>query len=144
MSTETDKEEENLRRILEEQSSRVEAYCNEQTRLQNALIDSRGGQSHAMHQLILQHCTLDLSDSIEKVQENLQTLSSVELSDRNKQNALETHVARSKRVLQTIHESGGKFYPSGIPASKDDVAAKTVALATLRASIAQVEKAIAL
>ena len=144
MRTETDNEEENLRRILDEQSSSVEAYCNRQTRLQNALIESRDGRSHAIHQLTLQQCTLDLSDSIGKVQENLQTLSSVELSDRNKQKALETHVARSKRVLETIHQNGGNFYPNGIPASKDDDEAKTVALATLRASIAQVEKAIAL
>lgn len=143
MKKETD-EDENLRLILKEQSASCEAYCNAQTLLQNALLDGRDGGSYEVHQQTLQQTTMDLSNSIEKVQDVLQRLSSFRLADRNKQKALDTHVERSKRVLTTIYNSGGKFHSLGIPATKDDAEAKTVALATLRASIAQVEKALAL
>ena len=137
-------DDEDLRRILKEQYNHVEAYCNSQTRLQNALVGRRDGRSRVFHQQYLEKVTLDLSDCTEKVQENLKRLSSHrQLVDRNKQQALDTHVARSKRVLETIYQNGGKLSPLGIPVSKDDDETKTVALATLRASIAQVEKALA-
>jgi len=142
MNKETD-EDDDLRRILKEQSRIVEKYCNAQTRLQNGLLDSRDGRSHVLHQQTLQQATIDLSDCTEKVQGNLRKLSSYQLADRNKRKALDTHVERSKRVLETIYHSGGKLHPLGIPASNDDDETKTVALATLRASIAQVERALA-
>jgi dsDNA-binding SOS-regulon protein len=145
MNKETN-EEENLQVILKEQANVYQEYCNFQTLLQNALVESsRNGRSHVVHQQELLLATQNLSDSTERVQENFQKLSSCRLSsNRNKQEALDTHVARSKRVLETIYNSGGKLHPLGIPTSKDNVEIKTVALATLRASIAQVEKALAL
>lgn len=130
-------EDESLRLVLKQQSSLCEAYCNAQTRLQNALID---GHSHPHSQLLLHQTLTELSDCTASVQENFKLLSTMQLNDRNKQAALETHVQRSKRVLETLFESGGKLDSLGIPVSKDDVEMKTVALATLRASIAQVEK----
>lgn len=136
-------EEEGLRRILKEQYARAEAYCNAQTRLQNALVESRDGRSRVLHQQSLKQATSQLLDCTEKVQDNLNKLSLCQLDNRNQQKALETHLARSKRVLETIFQNGGELSHLGIPVSRDDVEIKTVALATLRASIAQVEKALA-
>lgn len=137
-------EEEKLRLLLQEQAEVCQEYCNAQTLLHNSLLDSRNGRSHIIHQQILVQVSQDLSESIENVQENLRKLSALSLADRNKQKDLKEHVVRSKRVLQTIFDNGGKLHPIGIPINKDNIETKTVALATLRASIAQVEIALTL
>lgn len=145
MSTrESDKD--SLQSVLKAQYSHVEEYCNAQTRLQNQFIDIRDGRPKVLHQYDLQQANLDLSNSISKVQTDLGTLSSTLklLEDRNQQIALQAHVQRSNRVLETIYNNGGRLHSIGIPASKDNHEIKTVALATLRASIAQVEKALSM
>jgi hypothetical protein len=147
MSTrESDKD--SLQSVLKAQYSHVEEYCNAQTRLQNELVhvDSHDGRPRGLHQRALQQATLDYANSITKVQNNLGTLTTLlsthKLEDRNQKLALEAHVQRSNRVLETMYNNGGRFHSIGIPASKDSHEIKTVALATLRASIAQVQKAL--
>jgi hypothetical protein len=146
MSTRESDNKDNLQSLLKAQYSQVEEYCNAQTRLQNELVvvSSRDGRptKGLYHQRALQQTTLDLVNSISRVQTDLGTLSTLKLEDRNQQNALEAHVQRSNRVLETIYNNGGQLHAIGIPASKDNHEIKTVALATLRASIAQVEKAL--
>ena len=135
-------EKDNLRLLLKAQYGHVEAYCNAQTMLQNELVDSRHGRSHLLHQHSLQQATLCLSNCISDVQEDLRTMVACTLSDRNQQKALDAHVQRFIRVLETIYHNGGRFHSNGIPASSDNHDTKTVALATLRASIAQLETAL--
>jgi phage baseplate assembly protein gpV len=143
MST-RESDQDDLRLLLKTQYGHVEVYCNAQTLLQNELVDSRNGRSQILYQHALQQATLDLSNSISEVQQDLRMLAACKLSDRNQQRALDAHVQRSNRVLETIYHNGGRFHSNGIPASKDSHETKTVALATLRASIAQLEKALAM
>lgn len=153
MST-RESDNDHLQVLLKAQYEHVEAYCNAQTMLQNELVDiaSRDGDgvrscSQIRYQHAVQQATLEFVNSISKVQEDLRMLLAAcqQRSDRNEQReALDAHVQRSIRVLDTIYHNGGTFHSNGIPASNDNHETKIVALATLRASIAQLKKALAI
>jgi hypothetical protein len=147
MST-RESDNDHLQVLLKAQYGHVEAYCNAQTMLQNELLvdisrdDGVRSCSQIRYQHALQQATLGFVNSISEVQEDLRMLLAAcnQRSDRNEQRALDAHVQRSIRVLDTIYHNGARFHSNGIPASKDNHETKTVALATLRASIAQLEK----
>jgi uncharacterized coiled-coil DUF342 family protein len=131
-------EEENqwLHRALQRQFQHVEKYCNAQTRLHNALIEEdRAFQSTSLHTYIV-----ELEDCLRKVQKDLGYLQEKQLRNQRRMEVLSSHVERSKRVLWTVYENGAILHPNGIPATKDNVAIKTVALSTLRASMVQLER----
>mmetsp|Transcript_36975 Transcript_36975/g.42173 ORF Transcript_36975/g.42173 Transcript_36975/m.42173 type:complete len:208 (+) Transcript_36975:3-626(+) len=52
---------------------------------------------------------------------------------------IKNHLDLSERVLYTIYEHGGMYHLNGLPATKDDLEIKTVALAILRASKGQIQ-----
>ena len=141
-----------LRKLLLEQYQHLEEYCNAQTRLHNILIDNKSTSQQKWDKVLydhkLQQTTLDLNDCIKKVKSDLieidkQLLIHTNNSslDRNACEALQQHLTRSRRVVQTIFESGGQLHGCGIPAKKgnNDHDSKLVALASLRASRAQLD-----
>mmetsp|Transcript_9803 Transcript_9803/g.13811 ORF Transcript_9803/g.13811 Transcript_9803/m.13811 type:complete len:164 (+) Transcript_9803:55-546(+) len=141
-----------LQKLLLKQYQHVEEYCNAQTRLQNALMDNRSTSQHKwetiLHRHTLQQSTLDLNESIQRVKSDLieiekqimlQEDGSNSFLDRNVREALEQHMKRSRRVVQTIFGSGGQLHTCGIPVNggNQDHDIKIIALASLRASRAQ-------
>jgi hypothetical protein len=111
--------------LLQEQYSQVECYCNAQTRLHNA-IQTTSSESTAK-------AVIALSDSLQKLRLDLQLL-------RMKENSrLEEHLRLSDRVIETISRNPG-WHANGIPASSNNIKLNTVALATLKASIATISE----
>jgi hypothetical protein len=131
-------EEENqwLHSLLQQQSQHVEEYCNGQTRLQNALIE----EDRTFQASSIQTNIVELDQTLRNVQKDLKNLKMKQLHGHRRKEVLSDHIQTSERVLLTIWENGGMLHPNGIPASKDNVAIKTVALSSLRASIAQVQR----
>jgi 23S rRNA C2498 (ribose-2'-O)-methylase RlmM len=131
-------EEENqwLHKALQRQFQHVEQYCNAQTRLHNALLE----EDRAFQSTSLQTYIIELEECLRKVQKDLGSLQAKELRNQRRMEVLLSHVERSKRVLLTVYENGAMLHPNGIPATKDNVAIKTVALSTLRASMVQLER----
>ena len=126
--------------LLHRQYRNLETYCNAQTRIQNALIEEK--RTTALFSLKL-HAHLDnLQSSLQQVQSDLRQLQTIELGHPRLQRLLVAHIERSRRILKTIYNSGGAFHANGIPVYKDDVETKTVALASLNASIADLERKI--
>lgn len=145
-------EEKWLRTSLQEQYQCVEEYCNAQTRLNNALVNNRSRSQHKWERVLYEHtlqkATQGLSESIQTVRSCMIKIESqipkglFPLSDsdgnRNTRQAWQQHLERSRRVLQTLFQSGGgQFYASGIPVGKYDSESKMIGLATLRASRAR-------
>ena len=125
---------------LHEQYSRVEAYCNAQTRLRNALMEDE--RTTALYSHTLETLVQHMQTTVQRVQSDLKQLQTMRLGHARLQPLLLDHVERSRRILKTIYNSGGRFHTNGIPDGKDDIETKTVALACLKASIAQIERKI--
>lgn len=122
--------------ILKRQFQHVEKHCNAQTRFHNALIE----EDRAFQSTALQTFMAELDSSLKKVQKDLEALKTTTLRNRRRMEVLSAHIELSERVLLTIFENGAVLHPNGIPATKDDVAIKTVALSALRASILKLER----
>jgi hypothetical protein len=135
-------EEENqwVSMLLQQQAQNVEEYCNAQTRLQNAVVD----ENRMFQASVIQTCIVELQKTLSTVQNDLIALQSKELRGHRKKEILSDHIQLSKRVLLTIFENGGMLHSNGIPASKDNVEIKTVALSSLRASVLQVQRILGL
>lgn len=130
----------NIIQALHQQYDHVEEYCNAQTRFQNALIEDERKAAQYSHTL---QAHLDhLQTSLEHVRSDLKQLQSIQLTHPRLQQLLANHLERSQRILKTIYNSGGRFHTNGIPAGKDDIEAKTVSLACLKASVAEIERKI--
>mmetsp|Transcript_29190 Transcript_29190/g.44130 ORF Transcript_29190/g.44130 Transcript_29190/m.44130 type:complete len:154 (-) Transcript_29190:318-779(-) len=139
-----------LRNFLNQQYLHAEYYCNAQTKLQNSLLQQQNNaqQSCSSKHVQMESAVLELSAAVQDVQQDLETLRRTIIADDNnnnnihprKQTLLQGHVELSERVVMTIYEHGGMYHPNGIPATKDDIEIKTVALASLRASIARLEE----
>lgn len=132
--------DEKLSGRLKRQYKHFEDYCNAQTRLQNALIE----EDREFLPSTLQDCVDALQIVVSKIQEDRKDLATFNLNNGRKQKILEEHISRSERIIKTIFHNGGKYHPSGIPASSDDVNMKTVAMATLRASLTKTQRKLGL
>lgn len=126
-----------LRNVLNQQYLHAEYYCNAQTKLQNSLLQQNQQTSkHGMESTVL-----ELSAAVQDVQQDLETLRTIAMDLPSRTQALlKDHVELSKRVVMTIYEHGGMYHPNGIPATKDNIEIKTVALASLRASKVRLEQ----
>eukprot|EP00547_Thalassionema_nitzschioides_P013706 CAMPEP_0194239290 /NCGR_PEP_ID=MMETSP0158-20130606/5802_1 /TAXON_ID=33649 /ORGANISM="Thalassionema nitzschioides, Strain L26-B" /LENGTH=151 /DNA_ID=CAMNT_0038973731 /DNA_START=20 /DNA_END=475 /DNA_ORIENTATION=- len=131
-ATEDEEEGENswIQQALNQQYEHLELYCNAQTRLQNSLLQQ---QLHRQHNDTRTEWVMELSHAVQDVQQDLETLRNHTCSHPRKQELLQRHVELSERVIKTIYEHGGMYHRNGIPATKDNIEIKTVALASLRA-----------
>lgn len=130
----------NVIEALHQQYDHLEEYCNAQTLTQNALIEDNRKAAQYSHTL---QAHLDhLQTSLQHVQSDLKQLQLMQLTHPRLQQLLVTHLERSQRILKTIYHGGGRFHANGIPDGKDDIDAKTVSLACLKASIAEIERKI--
>jgi sirohydrochlorin ferrochelatase len=135
-----------LRQALKEQYAHVEAYGNAQTKLHHAMSRSTNETGETQFGPLLRQnarnrALEELAESIARVRSDFQCLQSMDLSEESHklQEVWKRHLETSRRVVDTIFEHGGRLHANGVPATKDDYDTKLVALATLRASIAQVE-----
>lgn len=81
-----------------------------------------------------------LEKALGKVQNDMQAILMISLRHRRRMEVLSEHIQLSERVLLTIFENGALLHANGVPATKDNTAIKTVALSSLRASIARVQR----
>jgi hypothetical protein len=141
---------------LEAQYTHVEAYCDAQTSLGNVYIQ-RGKSQEATTRTIHPYLQLEQPSpeytALQQVRTSLhaihqdwqiihQLLEELNHNDKEIHAMLLRHVALSKRVLQTVQD---RYHRNGIPiltSSQSSLERKTVALATLRASIARIQQAI--
>jgi hypothetical protein len=133
-----------LLQLLNSQYEHVESYCNAQTRLQNALTEGNRSKSdpHQLYQAKLNQHVTSLQKTLGKVQSDLVELEGYNIKNERLQQLLDSHVERSKRVLTTIYRHGGIYHANGLPAGKDSIEEKTVALSALKASITQIQRVI--
>ena len=131
-------EEENqwVSMLLQQQAQNIEEYCNSQARLQNALID----ENRMLQASIIQMRIVDLQQALLAVQNDLLALESKELHGHRRKEVISNHIQLSRRVLLSVFENGGMLHSNGLPASKDIIEIKTVALSSLRASTLQVQR----
>jgi len=168
--------EKKIAQVLEEQYQFIEKYCNATTILYNAIqhpSQSASSSSSSAASSDLYQATLQQQDSLGHVQNNLRSLEKLiehytETSETSNDNAddgnshphqrrrgrtalersLCEHVARTRRILTTIYQSGqgAAFHTNGLPvtpkiqpigtiASNAHCDSRLVALTTLRASI---------
>lgn len=141
--------------LLEEQYNVTEAYANAQTMLWNATQRQQnhsdtmvnhaaetGGNSLPSTTLISSSVQQHY-DALREVQSNLQHLQ--QYSDNNSNNhpgkVLQQHVALTKRVLQTLAHNPCTWQSNGLPRQhatrEESISNATVAMATLKASIAR-------
>jgi hypothetical protein len=157
---------ESLFQLLEAQYEHTVDYCNAQTALQNAFVTPSSSSASSMGtttstKINVASAVQSLQTSVSRVQMNLKRLENVlddlndddehkkSIMDRVVVQAWTNHVARSRRILSTLYATAS-FAPHGVPtftttegdADGDDdvINRKTVALATLRASIHQVQE----
>jgi hypothetical protein len=108
----------NLSTHLQEQYKHVEEYCNAQTRLYNATISSKDTAD----------AVANLSQATRRIRQDLQKLQNFQQDQ---------HLEVSRRLIQTIGRNPS-WHADGLPEGSSKVQVYTVALATLKASIAQV------
>ena len=108
----------NLSTRLQEQYKHVEEYCNAQTRLYNATISSKD----------VADAVANLSQATRRIRQDLQDLQKCQQDQ---------HLEVSCRVIQTIGRNPS-WHANGLPEGSSKVQVFTIALATLKASIAQV------
>mmetsp|Transcript_8200 Transcript_8200/g.22258 ORF Transcript_8200/g.22258 Transcript_8200/m.22258 type:complete len:137 (-) Transcript_8200:636-1046(-) len=122
-------DDEDIVKLLEDQYRYVERYCNAQTALWNQCTSSNPTS----------HCVTSLARCLDAVRANFRALRQLDAR------ALQRHVEISRRVLQTIGNNPG-WTAEGLPSSSNvsSVAANTVALATLKASMEAVLDALVL
>jgi hypothetical protein len=108
----------NLSTRLQEQYQHVEEYCNAQTRLFNATINSKDAAD----------AVANLSQATRRIRQDLQKLQNCRQ---------DKHLEVSRRVIQTIGRNPS-WHANGLPEGSAKVQVFTVALATLKASIAEV------
>lgn len=153
--------------LLENQYAHVEAYCDAQTTLHNTLVNrgsSKGSATQKKHPV---HPYLDLTlhqppeeyKAVMNIQKSLNSIKGnwtalQELVETDKDNdtnrnpiiasLLQNHMALSRRVVKTVQDP---YHRNGIPTTssgggENSTERKTVALATLRASMARIQEAL--
>ena len=128
-----------LNALLEEQYRSAEAYANAQSRLYNAAswrgtgAGGSGDDDYDDDGLVA--AAEDLARRREGVRSNLVLLKRHQQQRRD--DHLEAHLSLSGRVAETLF-SNPSWHRNGIPSSRASMETSTVALASLKASIARV------
>ena len=114
-----------LSKLLQEQYSITEQYCNSEIALRNAIVGKQGSIDEALrHQ----------REQLERVQEHFQALRQFA----NDHPLLKEHVERTRRVLRAVAEC---YHLNGLPVPSPELSTNhLVSLSTLRASIKQVQE----
>ena len=131
-----EQENQRLAHMLQQQFQNLEDYCNCQTHLQNSLVD----EDRRFQASTIQMNMDQLQQALKNVQSDMQTLKMITLRNHRRMDVLLDHIQLSERVLLTVFENGAMLHTNGIPATKDDISIKTVALSSLRASMARVQR----
>jgi hypothetical protein len=131
-------EEENQRlvNLLQQQFANLEEYCNCQTQLHNSCVE----EDRRFQASSIQACMDQLEKALGKVQNDMQAILLISMPHHRRMDVLSEHIHLSERVVRTIFENGAMLHANGVPATKDNTAIKTVALSSLRASIARVQR----
>jgi hypothetical protein len=119
-----------ITQVLKEQYTLVEKYANAQSRLWNATMASSSSSPDDQVPIVVDNldtCRCRVRSNLERLQQQEEI-----------QLRYPEHVALSHRVLQTI-AGNPSWHPNGIPShTKNALEVNTVALATLKASIARI------
>ena len=155
------KEQNRLSLLLQYQYDHVEEYCNAQTNLNNILIQRTDNNTNTYTSsrnlsVLLVPAISNLQEKLAYVQNDLtsleefvQTCEQHSISSRSVSlSLLQQHVERSRRVLKTVYEPyhvNGIQFPSKqktVMSGLDSIETKTIALASLRASIIKLQQQI--
>ena len=148
--------EDKIRTTLETQYAHVESYCDAQTTLGNLLINrGKDTPQPKLHPHLLAvppppdeyTACLTIQQALSNIRQDWNNLQELLEETQNHNHSgvhslLQQHWSLSKRVLQTVQDV---YHRNGIPIptnrTVDPTERKTIALATLRASIARIQQA---